>query len=154
MFRNAAACGLALVAVTALAGCESTPEPPEGVSAAQAVIPDTGTDEAPLIGITWRPVDLLGCPVPWGLAVMVEDSGIAERDFTFSDDDTISVRQVETPNSPDIDDQYTLAYTRDGSTLRIRAGLGVNTWTIRELTTARLLVEDEYGQGCWLRRVG
>jgi hypothetical protein len=144
---------LGTVAVTALAGCESTPEPPEGVAAAQAVVPD-GAEEAPLVGVVWQPVDLIGCQVPWGLAVMVEDSGIASRQFTFTSNGAIQVRQVEVPQSPDTEDTYSLAYSRDGSTLRVRAGLGVDTWTIRQLTTARLLLESENGQGCWLRRVG
>lgn len=154
MSRSTAVAALATVVAGALAGCESTPEPPERASAAQAVAPDQAAPEATLIGNTWQPVDFTGCPVPWGLAVMAEDSGITQREFTFHEGGSITVRQVESPRSPDVSDTYSLAYTQEGSTLRVRAGLGIDTWAIRELTTARLLVEDVNGQQCWLRRVG
>ncbi|MFG1920976.1 hypothetical protein [Cryptosporangium sp. NPDC048952] len=152
MFRITA---LVLVAAAVLAGCESTPSPPEEVTgAAQALAPGESSPEATLEGNVWQPVDLTGCSVPWGLAVMVEDSGISRREFTFTTHGSIRVRQVEVPRSPDRDDVYTLAYSRQGSTLRVRAGLGVESFTIRELTTARLMLEDENGDQCWMRRVG
>lgn len=152
MFRSASAAALVLsaVAVTGLAGCESTPEPLAGV-AAQAVGPE---DDDALLGIPWRPVDLIGCTVPWGVPVMVEAAGIEFREFTFTDQGVIRVRQAEAPKDPDGDETYTIAYSRDGLALNVRAGLGVETWTIRELTTVRLLLEDENGHGCWLRRAG
>ncbi|WP_073253118.1 hypothetical protein [Cryptosporangium aurantiacum] len=162
MFRStavatpAAVVALAAVVTGVLAGCESTPEPPEESAAAQAVLPEQEQDEPEitLIGKTWQPVDFTGCAVPWGLAVMVEDAGITQREFTFHSGGSITVRQVESPRSPDTADTYSLAYSRDGSTLNIRAGLGVDSWTIRELTLARLLVEDVNGHRCWLRRIG
>ncbi|GAA3391272.1 hypothetical protein [Cryptosporangium minutisporangium] len=154
MLRSTAVAALATAVAGALAGCESTPEPPQEVAAAQAVLPDQSGPQATLVGNTWQPVDFTGCPVPWGLAVMVENTGILQREFTFGSNGSISVRQVESPRSPETADTFSLAYTREGSTLRIRAGLGVDSWTIRELTTARLLVEDVNGQQCWLRRVG
>src|SRR5689334_18783697 len=128
MFRSTTVAALVAVAVGVLAGCESSPEPPEGFAAAQAVLPEGAAPGATLVGNTWQPADFTGCPVPWGLAVMVEDAGITQREFTFHDNGSISVRQVESPRSPDIDDTYTLAYTQEGSTLRIRAGLGVDSW--------------------------
>lgn len=152
MFRITA---LVLGAAIVLAGCESTPEPPKEVTAAaQALVPGEVGPEATLEGVVWQPIDLTGCSVPWGLAVMVEDSGISRREFTFTGHGSIRVRQVEVPHSPDTDDVYSLAYSRHGSTLHVRAGLGVEAWTIRELTTARLMLEDENGEQCWLRRIG
>ncbi|MFI5958743.1 hypothetical protein [Cryptosporangium sp. NPDC051539] len=139
-------------------GCESAPatsRAPEAGLAAQAIAPDQGGRKPTLIGNTWQPVDFTGCSVPWGLAVMVENTGISRREFTFNSGGSITVRQVRSPRNPDDIGVYSLAYSQEGSTLRIRAGLGTDTWTIRELTNARLLVEDDSsGAQCWLRRVG
>ncbi|EXG79794.1 hypothetical protein [Cryptosporangium arvum] len=146
MFRITA---LALVGAAVLAGCGSAPEAP---GAAQALVAGDA-QVATLEGNVWQPVDLTGCSVPWGLAVMVEESGISRREFTFTTHGSIQVRQVEVPDDPDTGDAYALAYSREGSTLRVRAGLGIEAWTIRELTSVRLLLEDENGDECWLRRV-
>ncbi|TQS45625.1 hypothetical protein [Cryptosporangium phraense] len=153
----------ALIVGTAvmLAGCESTPEAagapdaPEAGLAAEAIAPDQGGPEPALTGNTWQPVDFTGCQVPWGLAVMVEDTGITQREFTFNSGGSIAVRQVQSPRNPNNVSTYSLAYHRRGPKLDIRAGLGTDTWTIKELTTARLLLEDDSsGSQCWLRRVG
>jgi len=154
MFRSTAVVALAAALAGTLAACESTPESPGGVVAGQAVRPDEDTAEARLVGNVWQPIDFTGCAVPWGLPVMVESSGIAQREFRFTTGGLVRVRQVEASRSPDAADTYSFAYSRQGSTLRVRAGLGVDTWTIRELTPSRLHLEDENGNDCWLRRVG
>ncbi|GAA0257335.1 hypothetical protein [Cryptosporangium japonicum] len=140
---------LALVAAAVLAGCGSASETP---GAAQALVAGEAA-AAVLEGNVWQPVDLTGCSVPWGPAAMVEESGIRRREFTFTTHGSIQVRQVEVPDDPNTADTYALAYSRSGTTLRVRAGLGTESWSIRGLTSTRLLLEDENGDECWLRRV-